>query len=90
MVETSISRGDAMIICICRAINEQKINQSIDGGAVTAKQIYGSLGVKPKCGKCRPEIQDMIDTALQKRAQQAAFLEQKLLEQQALVHQTIS
>jgi hypothetical protein len=32
----------------------------------------------------------MIDKALQKRAQQAAFLEQKLLEQQALVHQTIS
>lgn len=62
-----------MIICICRAINEQKINKSIDGGAVTAKQVYCSLGVKPKCGKCRPEIQQMIDSALSKRLQSTQF-----------------
>lgn len=58
-----------MIVCICRAINEKKINQSIDGGAITAKQVYCSLGIKPKCGKCRPEIQQMIDTALNKLQQ---------------------
>ncbi len=56
-----------MFVCICRGINEKKIHNSIDGGAVTAKQVYCSLGVKPKCGKCRPEIQEMIDNVLRNR-----------------------
>ena len=69
-----------MIVCICRAINEKKINASIDGGARTAKQVYHSLGVKPKCGKCRPEIQEMIDNALQERVQRLPFLHQEILQ----------
>ncbi|TNE43642.1 MAG: hypothetical protein EP343_33030 [Deltaproteobacteria bacterium] len=56
-----------MFVCICRGINEKKIQNSIDGGAVTAKQVYCALGVKPKCGKCRPEIQEMIDNVLRNR-----------------------
>ncbi|MCB9639848.1 MAG: (2Fe-2S)-binding protein [Myxococcales bacterium] len=58
-----------MIVCICRALNEKKINQSIDEGATTARQVYCSLGVKPKCGKCCREIQEMIDSALSTRLQ---------------------
>lgn len=56
-----------MFVCICRAINEKKINRTIDNGAVTAKQVYCALGVKPKCGKCRADIQEMIDNVLRNR-----------------------
>lgn len=56
-----------MFVCVCRAINQKAVHRSIDGGAVTAKQVYASFGVTPKCGKCRPEIQEMIDDTLHSR-----------------------
>lgn len=58
-----------MYVCICNAINETAIEDAIERGATSAREVYFALGVKPKCGKCKPEIQDMINDAMRARAE---------------------
>ncbi len=49
-----------MIICICRNLNEKKINDAIDAGAGTPRQVLGFHGEKANCAQCSCEIRQMI------------------------------
>lgn len=41
-----------MYICICHGVTDQKIEQAIDNGSLTMKQLSAELKVGSQCGKC--------------------------------------
>jgi bacterioferritin-associated ferredoxin len=36
----------------------------VDGGSPTVAAVYEACGVAPKCGRCKTDIQRMLDSAL--------------------------
>lgn len=49
-----------MIVCICSAFNEKKVQQALDAGAKTAASVFRHLGHSVQCGKCVPTVRDMV------------------------------
>ena len=41
-----------MVVCVCNAIRESQVREAARCGAMTACQVYASLGCQPKCGQC--------------------------------------
>jgi bacterioferritin-associated ferredoxin len=50
-----------MIVCICNAISQRRIDRVIADGANSVEAVFDACGSTPCCGKCRPEIADMLD-----------------------------
>lgn len=44
-----------MYICICNAVTEKEIRQTVELGADSFQQISNDLGVATCCGKCKKE-----------------------------------
>jgi bacterioferritin-associated ferredoxin len=49
-----------MIVCICNAINEKKIEEARASGASNAAGVYRHCGAKPQCGKCGSMIASIV------------------------------
>ncbi|MCC7060632.1 MAG: (2Fe-2S)-binding protein [Burkholderiaceae bacterium] len=49
-----------MIICICRAVSDRQIRSSISQGASSIAQVRAELGAGGCCGKCAPQVRQMI------------------------------
>lgn len=52
-----------MFVCICNALNERTVSDILatGGGAVdTPAAIHRAAGCKPQCGRCLPDMADMI------------------------------
>lgn len=49
-----------MYICICNAICDKRINNAIDDGHHSVKQVYSACGAKERCGSCASDIKNMI------------------------------
>lgn len=49
-----------MIVCICNALNEARINSAIQAGACTVAEVYNGCAATPRCGKCRTDIGLML------------------------------
>lgn len=49
-----------MIVCICRAISDRQIRSAVSDGAQTVAQVRAELGCAGDCGKCAPQVRDMI------------------------------
>ncbi len=54
-----------MFVCICNALNDATVNATLrdlsaSGGDVTPAAIHRASGCKPQCGRCLPEMADMI------------------------------
>lgn len=49
-----------MYICICKAVTEHQISEVIRLGAGTRKEISACLKAGTACGKCNPEIRDLL------------------------------
>jgi len=50
-----------MYICNCNGISLKSMTTAIEAGASTPAQVYAAHDCRPCCGKCRPEIQELID-----------------------------
>lgn len=50
-----------MFICNCNGINERSVTSAIQSGAGTPAQVYAAHDCRPRCGKCRPEIIELIE-----------------------------
>jgi bacterioferritin-associated ferredoxin len=53
-----------MYVCVCKGINESQIRSAISSGLCTRKDISRSLKAGTACGKCNPEIQEMLHSCL--------------------------
>ncbi|HBH89829.1 (2Fe-2S)-binding protein [Ponticaulis sp.] len=45
-----------MIICVCHNLNGRKVDDAIDNGAKSPKEIQAHHGNKFQCGRCKPEM----------------------------------
>ncbi|CAG0963189.1 Bacterioferritin-associated ferredoxin [Anaerolineae bacterium] len=50
-----------MYICICKAVTDGQIRQAIHEGACTRKQLIECLNVGRDCGKCNPEVRELLN-----------------------------
>lgn len=49
-----------MYICICKAVTDGQIREAIHQGACTRKQLRECLSVGRDCGKCNPELRELL------------------------------
>lgn len=49
-----------MIVCICRVVSDRQIRSVVTDGAQTVSQVRAELGCGGDCGKCAPQVRDMI------------------------------
>jgi len=49
-----------MYVCLCRAVSETTIVDTIRGGATTVEAVGQACAAGTNCGKCRTSIEFMI------------------------------
>lgn len=50
-----------MFVCICNALNDQTVRTIVASGAGTSPgAILRAAGCKPQCGRCLPDMAEMI------------------------------
>ncbi len=49
-----------MIVCVCRALNEDKVKEAVCAGAVCPNSVMAHHGTRFNCGQCREEMSDVI------------------------------
>ena len=50
-----------MYVCICNAYRDAEIREAARSGLRCAHKAYAALGGGPRCGRCLPAAQDLID-----------------------------
>ena len=49
-----------MYVCLCMGVTSSIVQQAIDGGARSTKQVATTCGAGSICGRCRHTVRDMI------------------------------
>ena len=57
-----------MYVCLCKAVTDRQIRESVSGGACTYADIRRELGVATQCGKCGQLAKSIIQTTVKKVA----------------------
>ena len=50
-----------MIVCLCRAVCEQMLGETIASGAASVDAVTSACGAGGDCGACLPMIADWIE-----------------------------
>lgn len=50
-----------MIVCLCRAVSDRDIRSSVRDGARTIRQLRAALPVADCCGKCGPQVRELLN-----------------------------
>lgn len=50
-----------MYVCMCNALRDRDVCAAAAAGARTAVDAYSALGAAPRCGRCLPFAQRLID-----------------------------
>lgn len=53
-----------MYICLCRAVTDHQIRESVEQGASSFREVREELDVGTCCGRCVPETRELIDQTL--------------------------
>lgn len=63
-----------MYVCVCNALRERDIAEAACGQAQSVAEVFRRCGRRPQCGKCLPDVAQMIEDAraLQSGGVQAA------------------
>ena len=55
-------------VCNCNGVRQRDMSAAVDHvagcGAPTVDAVYAQCGVAPKCGRCKVDIQRMLDEAM--------------------------
>lgn len=57
-----------MYICICHAVTDTQIKQSVENGCCSYREIRDCLAVGTTCGRCVPEARAVINDTLRELA----------------------
>ncbi|HAC35207.1 MAG TPA: bacterioferritin [Gammaproteobacteria bacterium] len=49
-----------MYVCVCKAVTDSQVEQSIHGGADTLEVLQEQLGVGSECGRCCEYANNML------------------------------
>ena len=60
-----------MIVCICRGASDRTIDQAIDGGARSVRDLQ-RCGIGDQCGSCHNVLRKMLASAVERDAMVAA------------------
>ncbi len=50
-----------MYVCVCNAYRDAEIREAARSGLRCVHKAYAALGSGPRCGRCLPVAQDLID-----------------------------
>jgi bacterioferritin-associated ferredoxin len=50
-----------MYVCICNAIRDREIAVAAESDAASVAEIFRRCGRRPQCGKCLPDVAQMIE-----------------------------
>lgn len=53
-----------MYVCLCRAVTDRQIRESVENGANSFRKVREELDVGTCCGRCVPEARELIDHTL--------------------------
>ena len=48
-----------MYVCICNALSDKTMKDAAVG-ATSAREVFRRCGAQPQCGKCLPEVSELI------------------------------
>lgn len=60
-----------MIVCICRGVSDRTVNQAIDDGARSVRDLQ-RCGIGDQCGSCHNFLRQMLSAAAAEREAMAA------------------
>lgn len=52
-----------MYVCICNALNDRELADAARAEARSVADVFRRCGRRPQCGKCLPDIAEMIEKA---------------------------
>ena len=52
-----------MYVCICNALRDKELSEAARGGARSVADAFRRCGRRPQCGKCLPDVADIIEDA---------------------------
>lgn len=52
-----------MYVCICNALKDREIAAAAKSEAATVAEVFRRCGRRPQCGKCLPDVAQMIEDA---------------------------
>lgn len=52
-----------MIVCVCKAVSDRRIQQCIAAGAGSVEELQIELGVATCCGSCETMVREMLHEA---------------------------
>lgn len=55
------------LICLCSFVEEKEIIAALKKGAVSTKDIQKMTGAGRTCGRCLPEIDDLVEKYAKKK-----------------------
>jgi bacterioferritin-associated ferredoxin len=53
-----------MYVCLCKAVTDRQIKETVLGGADTFRAVRQELGVATQCGKCCQMAKSIIETTV--------------------------
>lgn len=53
-----------MYVCLCRAVTDRQIRDSVENGASSFREVRKELEVGTCCGRCVPEARELINQTL--------------------------
>lgn len=54
----------SMYVCICHAVTDTQIKQSVENGCCSYREVRDCHNVGKTCGRCVPEARQLIDETL--------------------------
>ena len=50
-----------MYVCICNALKDREMSAAASNDAHTVAEVFKRCGARPKCGKCLPDVAELIE-----------------------------
>ena len=50
-----------MYVCICNALKDKQMSAAAGDDAHTVAEVFKRCGARPKCGKCLPDVAELIE-----------------------------
>jgi len=61
-----------MYVCICNALKDREL-AAASKGARTVAEVFRACGKRPQCGKCLPDVAEMIEASREKSGNVVKF-----------------
>jgi bacterioferritin-associated ferredoxin len=63
IIKIKQGRGDAVIVCLCRAVSDRTIAREVANGARTPSELAARCGAGTGCGACVPTLERICSRA---------------------------